>query len=126
MAFGANPRYGLWLLVVLSALGLIASLLYYFLPHTGVDGALGVLIVIVSTALMLAASAALALWALRGAARGVLLALILLDILGTGLAAYMLEADYLLALMALALIAWAFELFARPRPRPSVPVEAMP
>jgi uncharacterized membrane protein YhdT len=42
----------------------------------------------------------------------VLTILIVLDILGTGFAAYMLEAQILFGLMILALIAWIFSAFS--------------
>ncbi|MBC7168291.1 hypothetical protein, partial [Phenylobacterium sp.] len=79
----------------------------YFTPATGIDGTPGALLVIVSTTLL--AGAALLIGfvaALPGWGRITLLTLCLLDVLGTGLAAYFLQAWVLLAAMALALLAW--------------------
>jgi hypothetical protein len=115
-----------WPLVAASALGLIMSLVEYFNPDDGINGTLGVLIVIGSTALMLIASAAIALWLDRGRLRMTLMVLILLDILGTGFAAYMLDAYILLGFMVLALIAWLFAIFAAGRSRAPVTAEATP
>jgi hypothetical protein len=108
-----------------SVLGLGASLAYYFLPEDGIDGSLGAALVIASTALMLLASAAIALGFARGWIRGLLVALILLDILGTGLAAYMLEASALIACMALAFVAWLYAVFAGAPPRPLADARAV-
>ena len=105
-----------WLLAAVAALGLAASIAYYFWPEDGVEGSLGVEIVIVSTILMTIAAAAVAAGAARRGLRTTLDALILLDILGTGFAAYMLEAEILLGLMVLALVVWLFAAFARATP----------
>jgi len=70
---------------------------------------------------MLAAAAAVWL----GYLRKTLLFLVLLDILGTGLAAYMLDADVLIAVVALALIAWLIGVFAGGRSRASATAQAM-
>ena len=104
-----------WWLVAAAALSLAVSLVDYFLPENGIDGSLGVLIVVGSTLLMLLASAAVALGYVHGALRGLLVVLILLDILGSGFASYMLEADALMALFAFALVAWLFVVTSRQR-----------
>lgn len=121
----ANASRAAWGLVAVSLLGLAASLVYYFLPEDGINGSAGAAVVIASTALMLLAAAAIAAGFARGWVKGVLAALILLDILGTGFAAYMLEANVLLAIMALALIAWLFAVFAGGGRRQPVSVEAV-
>ena len=119
-------RNAVWPLVAASALALIMSLVDYFTPHNGINGTLGVGVVIASTALMLIASAAIAFGFARGGVRTTLMVLILLDILGTGFAAYMLDSNALLAFMALALLAWLFAIFARGRARTPVNAEATP
>ncbi|MFN3572962.1 MAG: hypothetical protein ACK4TR_05520 [Phenylobacterium sp.] len=94
-------------LAALAVVGLAAAVYSYFTPATGIDGTPGALLVIVSTTLL--AGAALLIGfvaALPGWARITLLTLCLLDVLGTGLAAYFLQAWVLLAAMALALLAW--------------------
>jgi glycerol-3-phosphate acyltransferase PlsY len=112
MAQGKFSRAAIWLLVAVSALGLAVSVFNYFWTGNGIHGSLGALIVIGSTLLMALASAAIAVGFARGWVRSVLAVLILLDILGTGFAAYMLEAQILLGLMILALIAWPFSAFS--------------
>jgi len=123
MALGKASR-GAVGLVAVSGLGLAASVAYYFLPEDGIDGSLGVAIVIASTALMLIASAAIAVGLTRGWVKRVLAALILLDVIGTGFAAYMLEASVLIALMALALIVWLYAVLAGDRTTHLASVEA--
>ena len=84
-------------------------------------GTAGALLVIVSSALMVFAAAALLLFpGMARGLRGTLVALIFLDIAGTGFAAYMLEATWLIAAMALALVGWIIRLTtARPARRMS-------
>jgi hypothetical protein len=121
MARRIESRSLRWLLVAASALCRVVSLIEYFMPENGIDGSLGALVVVGSTALMLAAAAAVWL----GYLRKTLLFLVLLDILGTGLAAYMLDADVLIAVVALALIAWLIGVFAGGRSRASATAQAM-
>ena len=94
-----------WLFAV-SVLALAMSTFDLFWTGNGIHGSAGALLVIGSTLLMAIAAAAIAAGLARGPVRSVLAALIVLDILGTGFAAYMLEAWILLGLMFLALIAW--------------------
>ena len=114
-----------WLLVATSALSFAMSLIDYFTPENGIDGTSGVVLVVISTFLMLAASAAISSDFAHGWARTILTFLILLDVLGTGLAAYMLEASVLLSLMVTVLIAWLFGAFAGGQSRPPPSAEAM-
>ena len=87
-----SPGLGLWLLGTASLLALALSIFNYFWTGNGIHGTPGALLVIVSSALMLAAAIFLHVARLiAGWLRGTLLALILLDIIGTALAAYMLE-----------------------------------
>ena len=102
-----------WPLVGASALSLIVSLIEYFMPENGIDGSLGALVVVGSTAVMLVAAAVVWL----GYARKTLKVLILLDIVGTGFAAYMLDANVLIGFMALAVIGWLVGVFAGGRSR---------
>ena len=105
----------------LSLLGLIDSLFNYFWTGNGIHGSEGALLVIVSTLLLvLAVGIVLNRWGPRWL-HVTLEVLVVLDFLGTGLAAYFLEAWILLALMALAFIAWlvhALRPALRPAPRP--------
>jgi hypothetical protein len=98
--------------------GLAIAAFNYFSSGNGIHGTGGALLVVISSALLWLAALALAIWPdLPRWLRGVLLALIVLDIFGTGLAAYMLEADWLLAAMAAVLLGWIIHLVADPAPR---------
>jgi hypothetical protein len=110
----SRPSIGTGLLPASAGAGSAISLANYVLPGNGIHGSAGALLVVISTLLMLLAAAALVF--ARGAPpslRGILLVLITLDILGTGLAAYMLEANWLIAAMAVALIGLIVHLAAR-------------
>ena len=99
--------YGGWLLAAASVVGLGLAAYYDLAPSTGVAHTLGAGIVFLSTALLAVAALVMVLvhhkpvWAL-----GFLYVAMLLDILGTGLAAYFLEAGWLLGAMVVALIGW--------------------
>jgi hypothetical protein len=101
---------------VASAVGLIVSLIDYFTPHGAIAHDVGTLFVIVSTALMLMASLLLSLTAMPRWLIVLFQVLVILDVLGTGFCAYMLEAPILLAFMIVALIGWIV-LIAYDRPR---------
>jgi quinoprotein glucose dehydrogenase len=109
-------RAGIQPLFIVSALGVAMSIFNYFWTGNGIHGSLGALIVIGSTVLMAIAAAAIAFGVASGWVRSVLAVLILLDILGTGFAAYMLDAWVLVGLMVLAFIAWLVSAFADGRP----------
>jgi len=100
--------------VLISVLAFADALFNYFWTGNGIHGTEGALLVVVSTLLM-----AVAAW-LTGAhivhdwLRTLLVALLVLDFIGTGLAAYLLEAWILLALDIAATVAW-FATLAAPR-----------
>jgi len=101
----------------LSLLALIDALFNYFWTGNGIHGSEGALLVVVSTLLLaLAAGVILNRWGPRSL-RAILEILIVLDFLGTGLAAYFLEAWLLLALIVIAVVAWLVHVL-RPAPRP--------
>lgn len=111
-----SPGIGLWLLGTASLLALALSIFNFFWTGNGIHGTPGALLVIVASALMLAAAIFLHVAPLiANWLRGLLLGLIALDIAGTALAAYMLEAYLLLAVMGIALIGWIVRIF-RKRP----------
>ena len=100
-------------LAALALLALLDAMFNYWSPGNGIHGSEGALLVVISTALMLLAALVIAMhW---GAAwvRAVLSGLLLLDFLGTALAAYFLNAWLLLALAALGVVVWLARL-ARP------------
>jgi len=97
-------RTGVHILIVAAIVSLGLSIFNYFWTGNGIHDSAGALLVVVSSLLMFLASAAL-LFAggMSRSLRGTLVVLILLDIAGTALAAYMLEAYWLIAVMAAAL-----------------------
>ena len=103
-------RTALWALPILA---FIDAVFNYFSTGNGIHGSEGALLVIASTLLMAIAAALIASRRITGWLLGLFEFLILLDFLGTALAAYFLEAWILLALVVLALIGWIAH-FARP------------
>ena len=107
---------GAWLLAASAAAGLCLSLFNYFWPTTGIDGTPGALLVVVSTALVLAAALVMALYRSKPLwLRVVLNVSTLLGLIGTGLAAYFLEAYVLIGFMALGLLGWFWHMILGPR-----------
>ena len=102
---------GAWIMVAGSAGGLIAGLIDYVWRGDGIAFEAGTLLVIISSALLLAAGLLLAARALRGGLAVTIVALAGLDILGTGFAAWMLEANWLLSLTAVAAVGWIINVF---------------
>ena len=120
-------RSGALLIAIGAALGLAVSIYNYFSPvgllspYSNTAGSAGALLVISSTAIMLVAglvlatlpkSRALVLFALFGS---------LVDILGTGFAAMLLDSTLLLVAMAIAAIGWLMFVFGRRPLRAQVP-----
>jgi quinoprotein glucose dehydrogenase len=108
---------GARILLVAAAGGLAIAIFDYFWHDNGIHGTPGALLVVISSALMAAASSALLFAAMGRGLRATLIVLIALDIIGTGFASYMLEADWLLAAMAVALIGWILHLVFDRAPR---------
>ena len=104
---------GTWVIALSSILGAALSLYNYLTPGTGIDHTPGAMLVIISSVLILLASFTLLL-DLQRWFRGLLLILLLIGILGTGLAAYFLEASVLVALMVLALFGWFVRMLGGP------------
>jgi len=110
-----RPAYGLLLLALAAAAGTALSIFAYFhseaISHTA-----GVLLVMCTSAAM--AAAALALGTMRcfpRGLRGIGLVLLLIDIFGTGIAAWFLESQVLMAFMGVALLGWILHLATGPR-----------
>lgn len=104
---------GPWVIALSSILGAALSLYNYLTSGTGIDHTPGAMLVIISSVLILLASFTLLLDLPRWF-RGLLLILLLIGILGTGLAAYFLEASVLVALMVLALFGWFVRMLGGP------------
>ncbi len=109
-------------MAVSSIIGFLASLIYYFWRGDGIAYTPGTLLVIISTALLLAASLVMAtgIWRHWLLSEFFLVATCL-DILGTAFAAWLLEAHWLLALMALAAIGWIAHVAFDGRMGPAAP-----
>jgi hypothetical protein len=117
-------RIGALLIIVGSLLGLLISIFNYFSPAgllsplSDTAGTPGALLVVGSTAIMLIAGlvllsgrfSALAIIAIVG---------VLLDVLGTGFAAMLLQSPPLLVAMAVAGLGWLLWVFG-PRQRPAM------
>jgi hypothetical protein len=100
--------------VLISVLAFADALFNYFWTGNGIHGTEGALLVVVSTLLMAVAAWLTGAHIVHGWLRTLLLALLVLDFIGTGLAAYLLEAWILLALDIAAIVAW-FATLAAPR-----------
>lgn len=101
----------------LAGIALIAfleALFEYVWDGNGIHGTEGALLVVISTVLMAIAAAVIAAKLARGWVRTVLEILIFIDIIGTGLAAYFLQAWILALLDAIVLLVFAVHA-ARPR-----------
>ncbi len=114
---GTQPTdYGAWVLVAASAAGLGLSVVDYFWPGNGIDHTGGALLVVISSALVLGASLLIALDRSKGLVLRIFLEIATcLGLLGTGLAAYFLEAHWLIASMALGLLGWLAHMIFGPR-----------
>lgn len=98
---------------ICGALGLCDSVFNYFYRPGGISHSPGVLLTIVSCALIAGDGLGLAIFSRSNWLRTTFVTLLLLGLLGTGLAAYFLEADLLLGLMILGLIGWCAERIGR-------------
>ncbi len=110
-----GTAYGAWLLLAISIVALILATVATFNEGNGIAYTPGTYLVLVSTALLLAGS--LLLTFARGMPRwlgGLLSFLLLLDLLGTGLAAYLLQTEWLLGCMGAGLVAWLVHVVADP------------
>jgi hypothetical protein len=110
LAETAKPDSRIWLIAIPAGIGLVLSLIAYLTPHGAVAHSWGAVLVVVATALLLVASLLLALAEMPHWFVVLLEVLIILDIVGTGVAAYFLETYILLAFMVIALIGWIFHL----------------
>lgn len=100
-------RYGLWLLLASSIIGCIAAAIAAFDDGNGIAHSGGAYLVLITTALLVLASLVLALRKRKPRWLVVTLStLTLLDLVGTGFAAYFLETPVLVAFMALGSVGW--------------------
>jgi hypothetical protein len=92
-------------MLLAGVLGAAAGLYDFYTPATGIDGTGGVELVIASCLLMVF-GAAMVLILGSGLFAGLFLFLLLLDIIGTGVAGYFLESGLILGAMVLAALGW--------------------
>lgn len=117
--------YGALLLALAGGAGCALSI-FNFYASVAIGHTDGVLVVILTTALMWIAALVIA-FAQRAWTwlRALLLVLLVIDVIGTGLAGYFLEAQVLMAFMGVAFIGWLLHVIlgpgrerrARPEPR---------
>lgn len=105
---------GAWLIAAGAGLALLASVHNDVVRSSGIAHSYGALAVVISSALVLVGALALTLLFSPRWLRGIILGLLMLGIVGTGCAAYFLEADVLLALMVLTLFGWIVRVFSGP------------
>lgn len=94
-------------MAVAAAAAVLLNVYDYLAVGTGIDHTEGAILVILSSALVALAALVLALGtSIHRGLRVTLQVLLLLGILGTGLAAWFLESQWLIGLMVVALIGW--------------------
>jgi len=113
------PTGGLWLLCGASLLGFIDAGFNYIWTGNGIHGSEGALLVAGSTLLLLIAGTLLLRDVLHGGLKALFEVLILLDLVGTAVAAYFLEAEILLALTVLAFVGFLLQGLGRSRRLPA-------
>lgn len=96
---------GSGLILLAGALGAAAAFYDFNTVSTGIDGTGGAELVIASSLLMVFAALMVLLLG-RGLLAGVFLLLLLLDVIGTGVAGYFLESPMIMGAMALAALGW--------------------
>ena len=101
----AKRSFGARLMLLAGALGVAAAAYDFYTPPTGIDGTGGVELVIASSLLMVFGALMVILLA-PGFLAGVFLLLLLLDVIGTGVAGYFLESPMVMGAMALAALGW--------------------
>ncbi|WP_223146184.1 hypothetical protein [Pusillimonas sp. ANT_WB101] len=115
-----RQNFGARLLLLGALIGFAVSVFDYFWTGNGIHGTAGLLLVIITSAVMLILGGALAHWRTSSSrTHGILLVLLLIVILGTAFAAYMLEAWWVLGGVTLALIGWLVDIGSDTAP-PSV------
>lgn len=116
MQIDRQAVYGALLIAIAASIGFIVIIIDYFMPHGTIAQSWGALIVVISTGLMVIASTWIAFGTLPRWLLVVFEVLIILDILGSGVCTYFLEADAVLVFMILALVGWIWHLTSdRPR-----------
>ncbi len=110
----SHTAYGGWLMITAAFVSVIVAAVYAFSVGNGIALTLGTYLVLGSSVGLLVLSMLLAATGMGRGLRGLVLALALIDILGTALAAYFLLATWLVVLMAIALVGWLVHLLVDP------------
>jgi hypothetical protein len=97
------------LLIAASLLGAAIAALDYITPSTGIDHSYGVLLVLVSS-LAMTFGCVVILSVRSRLIVNIFTIAVLLDIIGSGFAAYMLESNFLMAVMMIAAAGWLFRM----------------
>jgi quinoprotein glucose dehydrogenase len=105
------------LLTGVAVLALLVSLFNYVWQGNGIHGTGGALLVVISTLLLAIGAWLVAASWVSGRLRIAFEILIFMDLIGTGLAAYFLNAWILLVLAVIGLVAFLFHVFRRQPPR---------
>ena len=109
---------GAWVITLSALIGFLVAVYNYNATDNGISGTPGALLVVASTIALIAAGFILGR-DMGGMFLHVILGLLaLLGILGTGFAAWLLESNVLMVLMAICLFGWLVRLF---RARPDYP-----
>jgi hypothetical protein len=111
---GMKSILGAGLMVLAGALGLVVGLRDYYAVAAGIDGTGGVELVMASSLLMVL-GASLVMVLPGGLLAGIFLLLLLLDVIGTGVAGYFLESGLIMGAMALAAVGWILDMNSRGR-----------
>lgn len=111
---GSKSWRGAGLMLLAGVLGAAAGIYDFYNVAGGIDGTGGVELVIASCLLMVF-GALMVLLLGRGLVAGIFLLLLLLDVIGTGVAAYFLESGLIMAAMALAALGWIVHMNMRGR-----------
>lgn len=111
---GSKSWRGAGLMLLAGALGAAAGIYDFYNVAGGIDGTGGVELVIASCLLMVFGALMAAVLG-RGLVAGIFLLLLLLDVIGTGVAAYFLESGLIMAAMVLAALGWIIHMNMRGR-----------
>jgi hypothetical protein len=108
-----RARGGSWMLLA-GCLAVAVAAYDYNTGSTGIDHSGGVLLVLASSLLMILGALVVLAFG-SGLVAAIFTFLLLLDILGTGFAGYMLESGLIMGAMAIAAVGWLIRVTSRPR-----------
>jgi hypothetical protein len=101
-------------MLLAGALGATAAIYDFYSASSGIDGTGGVELVIASSLLMVLGALVVMMLG-RGILAGIFALLLLLDVIGTGVAGYFLESGLVMGTMALAALGWLIHVTAAGR-----------